>query len=385
MLARLRKPALVVAFTGFLAVQARPAHAEWPTFDAVTHFLLQQMQNALNSAINRVYDNITNIGNLLGDRLSQGFTQISNYQRAQIGAIQQVTDAALMANARVQRDVRNAGIRDQHVPSPQACYAIDGGQAAEVSRIQAGQVAASINFVMDQRGEGAPGTPAYYGQAQAMSAANALHLSRYCNPTEAAAGLCTASARPNADVRFSSFYGADVYADNEGVNAANDYTTNLLQPVVPAALRGDQLASVSGQDAAAMRRGYDARMSLARGVLAHQIALQSPSVVLTDEQKRLLQARGVTPGNTGSWLQVMGLEVDRRVSDVGWASALQTMPPATVQREIAIELAFGNYIAMQTLRLQMQNAALNAAQLAAVAEQGFQRATAMPAPTVASN
>ena len=28
-------------------------------------------------------------------------------------------------------------------------------------------------------------------------------------------------------------------------------------------------------------------------MLAHQIALQSPSVVLTDEQKRLLQARGV--------------------------------------------------------------------------------------------
>lgn len=386
MLARFRKPALAALLAGVLAIQApRPAHAEWPTFDAVTHFLLTQMQQLLQSAINRVYENITNIGNLLGDRLTQGFTQISNYQKAQIGAIQQVADAALMAQARTQRDVRNASIRDQHVPSPQACYAIDGGQAVEVSRIQAGQVAASINHVMDQRGEGAPGTPAFYGQAQSMSASNALHLSRYCTQTEAAAGLCTVSPRPNADVRFSSFHGADVYADNAGVNAANDYATNLIQPVVPAALRGDQLAAISGQDAAALRRGYDARMSLARGVLAHQIALQSPSVVLTAEQRRLLQARGVTAGNSGSWLQVMSLEVDRRVSDVGWASALQAMPPATVQREIAIELAFSNYIAMQNLRLQMQNAALSAAQLAAMAEQGFQRATAMPAPTVASN
>ena len=385
MLSRMRYLAAVAALSGVLVAQFHQARADWPTFDAVTHSLISKMQDALNSAINRVYDNITNVGNLLGDRLTQGFTQVSNYQKAQIGAVQQIADAAMMAQARVQRDVRNAGIRDDHVASPQACYALDGGQAAEVSRIQAGQVAASINLVMDQRGEGAPGTAAYWGQAQSMSASNALHLSRYCSPTEVEAGLCSLSPRPNADVRFSSLYGVDVYAGNDGVNAANDYATNLIQPVVPAALRNDQLASISGQDAAALRRGYDARMSLARGVLSHQIALQSPSVILTDEQKRLLQARGIQPGETGSWLQVLGLEVDRRVSDVGWASALQTMPPATVQREIAIELAYSNYIAMQNLRIQMQTAAVNAAQLAATTEQGFQHATAMPAPTVTSN
>lgn len=385
MLPRLRQISAVALLAGALALQSHPARAEWPVFDAVAHFLLQQLQNMVTSAINRVYENITNIGNLIGDRLTQGFTQISNYQKAQVGAIQQITDAALMSQARYQRDLRNAGIRDQHVASPQACYGLDSGQAAEVSRIQAGQVAASINAVMDRRGEGAPGTPAYYGQAQSMTSANALHLSRYCNQTEAAVGLCSLSARPNADVRFSSFHGADVYAGSAGVNAANDYATNLIQPVVPAALRGDQLTSISGQDASAQRRGYDARMSLARGVLTHQIALQSPAVMLTDQQKQQLRARGIDPGETGSWLQVLGLEVDRRVSDVGWASALQAMPPATVSREIAIQLAFSNYIAMQNLRLQMQTAALNAAQLAAMAEQAYQRAVPMPSPTVASN
>ena len=52
---------LVVAGT-VTTVAPRPAHAEWPTFDAVTHLLLTQAQQVLNNAITRVYDNITSIG-----------------------------------------------------------------------------------------------------------------------------------------------------------------------------------------------------------------------------------------------------------------------------------------------------------------------------------
>ena len=109
---------LVVALTlgGGLSMAAPPAaHAEWPTFDAITHALLTQTQQVLNNAMNRVYDNITNIGNLIGDRvtsmgglldtkLGDGFTQISNYQRAQISAVGQIADASNTANARLMRD-----------------------------------------------------------------------------------------------------------------------------------------------------------------------------------------------------------------------------------------------------------------------------------------
>ncbi|MDT8267888.1 hypothetical protein RQ832_31915, partial [Roseomonas sp. DSM 102946] len=44
---------------GMSALAPRPAHAEWPTFDAITHALLTQTQQVLNNAMNRVYDNIT--------------------------------------------------------------------------------------------------------------------------------------------------------------------------------------------------------------------------------------------------------------------------------------------------------------------------------------
>ena len=132
---RLKSTADVLVMTGGLLVVApRLAHAEWPTFDAITHFLLQQAQNAMTSAVDKVYDNITNIGTLisdrltgvgnqLNDRLGDGFTQTANYQRAQIGAVQQIADASNMANARGARDLRNTEIRDEHTASPQACLA----------------------------------------------------------------------------------------------------------------------------------------------------------------------------------------------------------------------------------------------------------------------
>ncbi len=272
---RLRSSAAILVVTGgMLIVSPRMAHAEWPTFDAVTHFLLQQAQNAMTSAVDKVYDNITNIGTLIGDkltsvgtqlndRLGDGFTQTANYQRAQIGAIEQIADASNMANARVARDMRNTVIRDEHTASPQACLAIDSGQATSQSQIQGNRIAEAIADVMDPRGEGGPRTPAWYGQAQSMTAANATHLARYCTENEASAGLCTLSSLPNADVRAGSFV-RELYSDIDRVNAANDYATNIIQPVVPAALRGDHLTSVEGQDASARRRAYDARMSLSR-------------------------------------------------------------------------------------------------------------------------
>ena len=62
----------------------------------------------------------------------------------------------------------------------------------------------------------------------------------------------------------SSLFGAGTYPDQTSVVAAKDYAINLIEPVAPGALRGDQLASVAGQDAAMRRRSYNARMSLAQ-------------------------------------------------------------------------------------------------------------------------
>ena len=388
---------LVVAGT-VTTVAPRPAHAEWPTFDAVTHLLLTQAQQVLNNAITRVYDNITSIGNLIGDRISNmgglldtklgdGFTQVSNYQRAQISAVQQIADASNTANARFQRDMRNTEIRDEHTASPQACLALDSGQAATVSRIQGDRIATAIADVMDLRGEGGQGTAAWYGQAQSMTSSNALHLARYCDQDEEAAGLCTISVRPNADVRASSFNGREVYADVDEVNAANDYATNVVQPVVPAALRGDHLTSVEGQNASALRRAYDARMSLARSVFSTQIAMTAPAVTLNEAQRAQITARGGTPPAAGSWMQVLSLEVDRRFSDTAWAASLQAMTPAAVSREIAAQLALSNYLALQNLRVQQQVAAVGAANLAIAAERGFPGvgATPIPSPSFVAN
>ena len=84
-----------------------------------------------------------------------------------------------MANARVARDLRNAEIRDEHTASPQACLALDSGQSTNQSQFQGARIATAIADVMDARGEGGPNTPAWFGQAQSMTAANATHLSRY--------------------------------------------------------------------------------------------------------------------------------------------------------------------------------------------------------------
>ena len=89
-----------------------------------------------------------------------------------------------------------------------------------------------------------------------MAAITQLHWQRHCNQDEAQDGLCTAAptAEINADQRASSLFADASYPDQTSVNAANDYATELIQPIVPAAVRGDDLRSVAGQDAEARRR-----------------------------------------------------------------------------------------------------------------------------------
>lgn len=234
---RLARTTAFVALGGVLFT-ATPARAEWPTFDAITHFLLTAMQNALSNAISSIGGQITSavtgMETSVNQLLRDGFTQNANYAKAQVGAQQQIADATNMVQARFQRDVRNAQIRDEHVANPQFCHAADHGQGPIIASIAASNVARAIQLVADRRGQAVPGTPAYYGTAQAVQAINNLHMSRYCSETEDQAGLCTRTALANADQHAINLFGAGTYDDQDAVNAANDFKTNLLQPVVPA-------------------------------------------------------------------------------------------------------------------------------------------------------
>ena len=374
---------------GALVFGTAPAWADMPVIDFGVMGILQAAQSALTNAISSIGTQITGavtkMETSVSSVLRDGFTQNANYTKAQVAAQQQIADASNTAMGRLNRDIRNSQIRDEQTPSPQACTALDFGQALQAAAGQSGRVATAISNVMDPRSEGGPGTPAYYGSAQSAAASTQVHLSRYCDQREAEAGLCTVSNLPNGDQRAASLFGPETLDGTTGVNAANDFATNLVQPIAPAALRGDQLTSVTGQDAAAQRRAYTARMSLARNALSYTIAVQTPAVALTAAQKQQMTDQGLTPVDTASWFQAMNLEVSRRVSSVGWAASLQSMPPASINREIALELATSNYIAMQSYRVQLYNAAIGAAQLATMAERQLSGPVMMPSPSIAAN
>src|SRR5208283_46120 len=82
--------------------------------------------NATISDIKTLLSPTGAIASLLGDGtlgsvtqlLHDGFTQLSNYAKGQIGAFEQLFDASNTSMARFHRDVRNAQMRDEHTPNP---------------------------------------------------------------------------------------------------------------------------------------------------------------------------------------------------------------------------------------------------------------------------
>ncbi|MBN9560484.1 MAG: hypothetical protein J0H14_07100 [Alphaproteobacteria bacterium] len=341
------------------------------------------------TAINTALSATGPIASVLGDNtfgtvqqlLQEGFTQEANYAKASVGAQQQIADASNTAMARFQRDMRNAQIRDEQTPSPTACAAIDGGVSTQSAAVQAFGVAEVMAHIHDQRGEAATGMPSHFGQAQGVASMAAEHANFYCNADDAAAGLCTVSNIPDADQQMLSLFGSGTYASQAAVNTAKDYAINLIEPVAPAALRGDQLTSAAGQDAAVRRRSYNARMSLAQSYVDNAIGMQTPSVPLTALQMQYLQNMGLPAQTNGSWLQVLQIESERRISDVTWHANLQSMPPASVAREAANEAALTNYLLFQIFKMNLMHGTISAAQLAAETDRNFQPTVRMPTPT----
>jgi hypothetical protein len=108
-------------------------------------------------------------------------------------------------------------------------------------------------------------------------------------------------------------------------------------------------------------------------------------VPLTTVQQQYLTDIGLPTQTQGSWLQVLQIEAERRVSDINWAAQLQTMPPASVEREIATELALNNYLLFQVFKTSLQRGSLEAAHLAVDTEHDFLPTSTMPTPTIANN
>ncbi len=395
--------AIGIAFGGVL-FNATPSRAAgipvidvgaiWEAITSNTHLA------AIVSTIGNVYSTIKDVKafandilNTLGDNtfgtvqslLQQGFTQEANYAKATINANRDIADASNTAMAEFQTQVRHAQVRDEHTVSPEACYALDGGVSTQAAGVQGFDVAWAIGRIHSARGRADPGMPSYYGEAQGIASMSKQHLGRYCDQKDTDAGLCAApTAMANADSDAASLFNGGSYPDQAAVDAAKDYATNLIQPVAPAALRGAQLSSVDGQDAAVRRRSYDARMSLAYTVVDEQIGMRSPSVPVTAEQTKYLTSLGLpAPANgTISWLTALQIEAQRRVSGVGWAATMQNAPPATVSREIAVELAMTNFLLFQTFKQGQQTNALLAAQLAERVDHDFTQTAPMPIPDV---
>jgi hypothetical protein len=156
-------PAIGIA----VLVNAAPAYADLPTIDVT----VQGAVNAVKGVLGDINGYIQDIKTFLGPSgpiettLLQGFTQNANYQKAAVGASEQIADASNTANARFKRDMRNAQIRDEHTPSPSACTALDNGVSTQAASVQAFTVAATIAKLHDQRTEAGPNMPSYYGQA----------------------------------------------------------------------------------------------------------------------------------------------------------------------------------------------------------------------------
>jgi hypothetical protein len=349
--------------------------------------------NTVRDSINSLLGPTGPIASILGpttygtvsDLLREGFTQNANYSKAQISAQEQIADASNTVMSQFQRQMRDRQIVDEHTPNANACNGLDGGVTATAASVQAYGVAATVSELTDKRSEAGPNTPAYYGQGQAAQAVSNNHYSLYCDQNEADAGLCTLQSTSDADQEQISLYGYGVYTNQQAINAAKDFAINLTQPIVPAALRGDQLASVEGQDAIVRRRSYNARMSLARGVLANQIGMEAPTVPLTTTEQQYLQGLKLPTQTNGSWLQVLQIESERRVGDVTWNANLEAMPPASIEREIAQELALTNFLLFQQFKSDLYRNGIAATQLAEATDKDFMPTVRMPAPSLAGN
>lgn len=406
----MRKLALAVsaavgAVLGAVLFNAVPAYADLPVIDpaSIAEEVKQLAQetgildvlNAMSAVQNTISTTMKDINTAIGNTtygdtntlLREGFTQEANYSKATVGAQEGIADASNEAMAQFDLQMRDAQIRDQQTASPTQCASLDGGVGVQSAAEQSFSVANAIARAQDWRDESLPNEPSYYGAGQGDASSSREHLLYYCDQNDVAAGLCSSysTATEDTDQSFSSLFGTGTYTTQQALNTANDYATNLIEPVAPAALRGDQLNSLAGLDAVVKRRSFNARMSAAQTYVDNIVGLQSSSVPPSSQQSAFLTAVGLPANGNISWLQGLQIEAERRVSDINWNAQLQAMPPASVEREIATELALNNYLLFQIYKSGLEQGVISATHLAVDTEHDYMPTSPMPTPSVASS
>lgn len=372
--------ALIFVLATFAA--PRPAYAFFdaaPIIGAIT-----TLQSAMNSVITTAQKVLNGTLGLINGSLGDGFTQVSNYLKAQVGAQEQIADANNMVQAGLARDVRAAQQRDNHAVNRQDCLNLEGGQAAVVAARNGGAVAAALDGGKDKRTQAAKGTPSWEGAGQGAQANNNHHFSLYCSDAEADAGICSlASAeQQGADQDAVNLLTPPTYEDQPSIDRANDYVTTLIQPVAPAALRGSALTSVDGQSALPGRRSYNAAISLAHHVGDVVVGWHANTVTLSAAQKAEASREGITNTDIGSEYEATELEINRKYSGTDWQADLQAMPsPKSVLVQIALLDAQRNWLAWEQYKLDQARALMEADRLAIEAEHRLREVSPMPVPT----
>ena len=161
-LSLLASTALGIAL-GAALFSARPAWADLPVFDLATDLLMRELNNLVTGAINQVETAVTGVGTTL----TRATDQVTRNIRATVGAQEQIQDGSNTAMATYQRNMRNADIVANHVVTPAACLALDGGQSISVSGRQADTFSRNVGAITNPRGEAGPATPAWEGAGQA--------------------------------------------------------------------------------------------------------------------------------------------------------------------------------------------------------------------------
>lgn len=376
--------ALALAFQVGMIFAPRPAYAMFgidvvPIVTAIT-----TLQSAMNGVITTAQKVLNSSLGLINTGLGNGFGQLSKLSVASITANQKIADANNIVQAQTLRDERNAQVRDQHAVNRQDCLNLQDGAATVVAARSGEQFAAALDGGKNRRTDARQGTPSWTGSGQAAQAANNHHFSKYCNDAEAEAGLCTAVAEAaiNADQHAISLLGPSVYADQNGINQANDYAQGLIEPVAPPAMRGDAIRSPQGQSLLPERRAYGAALSLAHYVVDDVQGWRAPTVTLSTAQRAEAAREGRTDTEKGSALEALELDINRKLGGTDWQGDLQAMPSdKSVLIQIALLDAQRNQIMLAQLKLQQAQAMMQAAQLSTMERDRLARVTPMTVPT----
>ena len=379
--ARLGIMSLLVLTLATLAVP-KPAYAFFDSAAIVG--AISTLQGAMNSVITTAQKVLNVALGHVNSTLGDGFTQVSNYLKAQVGAQEEIADANNMVQAELARDVRAAQQRDNHATNRQDCLNLEGGQTAVVAARNGAAVATALDIGKDKRTQAGKGTPSWEGAGQGAQANNNRHFTLYCSDAEADAGVCSlASAdQQNADQDATSLLTPPAYQDQASIDRASDYVTTLIQPVAPAALRGSALTSVDGQSALPGRRAYNAAISLAHHVGDDIIGWHANTVTLSAAQKAEAVREGYTNTSVGSESEATELEINRKYSGTDWQADLQAMPSdKSVLVQIALLDAQRNWIAWQQFKLDQTRALMEANRLATSAEQRLRAVSPLPVPT----